>query len=78
MPRYFFHVRDSSGLIEDPDGIECFDGANVRTETIGLAREVMADHIRQGLDVSGWSFEVVDEHGQHVLPLQLSEAVRRV
>ncbi len=78
MPRYFLHVREAGDLVEDPDGTEFPDEAAVRKEAVEAAREIMAEHIRKGLDVSGWSFEVVDEDGRPVMSVPFSEAVQRV
>ena len=80
VSRYFFRVRDSSGFVEeeDPKGTECPDEASLKAEAVESARDVMAEYIRQGLDVSSWSYEVVDEHDRPVLTLPFSEAVRRV
>ena len=78
MPRFFFHIRDSDGLVEDPEGIECRDPSAIRDEAVGAARDLMADHIRKGFDVSGWSYEVVDERGRPILTLRFAEAVRRI
>ncbi len=78
VPRYFFHVRDTTGLlVEDPDGTELPDTAAARAEAAEAAREVMAEHIRKGEDVSGWRFEVTNEHDQPVLSLLFRDAVKQ-
>ena len=78
VPRYFLHVREAGDLVEDPDGTDFPDEAAVRKEAIEAAREIMAEHIRKGLDVSSWSFEVVDEDGRLIMSVPFSEAVQRV
>ena len=63
--------------MEDPDGSECPDDASIRREAIEGAREIMAEHIRKGRDVSDWSFEIVDEDNRPVMTVPFSEAIRR-
>jgi hypothetical protein len=63
--------------VEDPDGSECPDDASIRREAIEGAREIMAEHIRKGRDVSDWSFEIVDEDNRPVMTVPFSEAIRR-
>ncbi len=77
MPRYFLHVREAGDLVEDPDGVDFPDVAAARMEAVAAAREIMAEHIRKGLDVSSWSFEVVDEDGRLIMSVPFSEAVQR-
>ncbi len=76
MPRYFFHVREIVTLVEDEEGTECADGAAAREEAIRAARDVMAEHVRKGLDVSCWSFEINDEQGRPVMTVPFSAALR--
>ena len=78
MPRYFFHVHEAAGVTEDPEGAECQDEAAARKEAIEAARDIMAEHVRKGLDVSGWSFEIVDERGRPALIVPFAEAVQRI
>ncbi len=77
MPRYFLHVREAGDLVEDPDGTEFPDEAAVRKEAVEAAREIMAEHIRKGLDVSGWCFEITDANGRSIMTVPFSEAVQR-
>ncbi len=77
MPRYFFHVRANDGLVEDPERIECADEGSIREEAIEGARQLMAEHIRKGVDVSDWSYEIVDEHDRPVMTVAFSQAIRR-
>ncbi len=77
MPRYFFHVRKPGGTVQDLEGIGLPSETAARTEAIKAARDIMAEHIHKGLDVSGWSFEIADEDGRHVTTVPFSEAIRR-
>jgi hypothetical protein len=66
MPKYYFHIRDGSALIEDLEGMELPDIGSVHTEAIEAAREIMADRIRSGKTVDGQEFLVFDEDGRQV------------
>jgi hypothetical protein len=48
MPHYFLHVKDASGVLQDPDGQECDDLAAARQEAIEAARDLMAECLRLG------------------------------
>ncbi len=73
----FFHVHETDGVVEDSDGLDFSDETAARREAIKAAREIMAAHIRKGLDVSGWSFEIADGSGWPIMAVPFSEAIRR-
>lgn len=77
MPHYFFHVNEGGELVEDLEGAELPDASAARAEAMQAARDIMAEHIRKGLDVSGWSFEIADGSGWPIMAVPFSEAVRR-
>ncbi len=77
MPRYFFHVRENEGIVEDEEGLDFPDLGAARADALEAAREIMVAHIRKGLDVSHWYFEIADGSGWPVMAVRFSEAVRR-
>ena len=75
MPRFFFHLRDHRGLLEDPDGRFFDDLDRVRAAALKDARSIMCHDIENGsLDLRGW-IEVVDEAGGPVFVLKFTAAV---
>ena len=74
MPRYFFHIRNSDVLVDDPEGTEVSQSEFLRDEAIEAARDLLADGDLQGLDRREWAFEVADESGTTVLTLPFLEA----
>lgn len=66
MPRYYFNIRSSEGLIEDPDGTDLPDLDTARTEARQAARDLLASLLRAGEELDGQVFEIVDDQG-HIL-----------
>ncbi len=75
MPRYFFHVRDGDTLHRDDAGLDLPDIEAVIREAVQGAKDAMREAATQGQDVSGRSFEVVDENGEQVLTLPFARAI---
>jgi len=74
MPRYYFHIRDSQGLVlKDSEGLEFPDFESARAECRIIIESVLneteeRDHL--GKDVE---FQVVDENRRTVLVVPLHE-----
>jgi hypothetical protein len=69
MPRYFFHIVGSNGMIDrDLDGYEVPDLQAVRQEARKIASELAFDALADGTTAHE-IIEVVDESGQLVLRL---------
>jgi hypothetical protein len=49
MPRFYFHISNGQGFIEDEEGIELTDEAAARSNAVAAARDVMAGDLREGL-----------------------------
>ena len=65
---YFFHIRDDSGVVEDPDGIELPDMAALLAEVIRRFSELS----REASTHPSMRFEIADANGRTVLiaPMQ--------
>ena len=66
MPRFFLHVREAAGLVEDPDGSLAPDLSTACAEAATAAREIAAEHIRAGKPLAALRFEICDGAG-HLL-----------
>lgn len=73
--RYFFHLRESGGLVLDDEGIDLPDFDAVTAAAIAGARSVIAGEALAGKIPIGAVIEVDDEHGRRVLDLPFREAV---
>lgn len=62
MRRFYFHVCNGTGFVEDEKGLELPDLEAARAEAIRRARSVMASDVQRGmLDLS--SFIEIEEEG---------------
>jgi hypothetical protein len=76
MPRYFFHVCNGTGLVEDEEGQEIADEETARTIAVKEARELMSEEMRAGeLNVASF-IEVQNEKGEYLFTLQFEDAFR--
>jgi hypothetical protein len=74
MPRFFFHVHNGIGLIEDEYGRELPDLARVRTEAIKGIRSIVGDEVLKGrIDLRG-RIDIVDELALVVMTVSFEEA----
>jgi hypothetical protein len=75
MPRYFLHVCNGNGFVQDEEGIELPDLDAARLEAMRSARSIMASDVQRGiLDLSSF-IEVEDCDGKLVLTLGFQQAV---
>ena len=64
MPRFYFHIRDSGGLIRDDNGAEFDSLSEAHHEAIKMAKSVVAEMYDIGDVVDGQSIEISDEIGR--------------
>jgi hypothetical protein len=75
VPRYFFHICNGSGFIEDDEGQELDSDDVARNIAMASARDVMSNDIRDGqLDLASF-IEVEDDEGKLLFTLTFVEAV---
>jgi len=75
MPRYYFHICNGSGFVEDEEGQELPDLEAARAFAVRSARSIMASDVQRGmLDLSSF-IEIEDPQHQLVHTLGFEEAV---
>jgi hypothetical protein len=75
MPRFYFHIGDGHGFIEDEEGLDLVDEASARRNAVAAARDLMASDLRQGrLDLTSF-IEVEDDSHRLLFTLTFAEAV---
>ncbi len=75
MAHFFFHIKEGDHLIEDEEGIDLPDASAARAEALQAARELWADAIKAGKELSAEAFVIVDERGRPVASVSFSEAL---
>jgi hypothetical protein len=73
MPRYFFHVRDSSEHI-DEDGVELPSLDEARSQAVVAAGEALRDLDGKFWNGEDWRMWVNDETGATVCTLRFTTA----
>jgi hypothetical protein len=75
MPRFYFHICNGHGFIEDEEGVDLPDEPAARRNAVEAARDVMAGDLREGrLDLTSF-IEVEDEAHRLLFTLTFAEAV---
>lgn len=74
--RYFMHVTNGHGFVQDEEGCELPDEAAARRAALVAARDVMAGDMREGfLDLTSF-ITVEDEAHTFLFRLVFADAVR--
>jgi hypothetical protein len=76
MPRYYLHMSDGNGFIEDEEGVDLPNEAAARATALRCARDVMMGELRSGrLDLTSF-IEVEDEQRNLLFTLTFADAVK--
>ena len=76
MPRFYFHLSEGTGFVEDEEGRELADSGAARALAVHETRDLMAGEIRSGvLDLSSF-IEVQDEARKPLFTIRFDEAVQ--
>jgi hypothetical protein len=75
MPLFYFHLRDGTKLIRDPEGVRLPDIASARAEAVQSARELMSQSITgRALFGPEQQFEITNEAGETITIVPFREA----
>lgn len=75
MPRYYFHIHNGLGDVEDKEGRELADLDAAQAEAVVGARSLIASEVLEGrLDLNGF-IEVTSGQGHQILRVTYREAV---
>jgi hypothetical protein len=75
MPRYFFKLRESAALIDDPDGCEFLTLAAARAAAIAVARELVAVDLWANRPARLKRIEICDAAGQLLGTVSVQDAL---
>ena len=75
MFRFFFHLHHGFKEILDVEGSECPDDAGAIAHGIRIARDMLAEDVRNGHIDLGWKIRIVDDAGALVSSLTFAEVL---
>ena len=74
--RYYFNIRNDSGLARDPEGAD-FDTLEAASdEAVQSAREILAERLVRGEIIDGDIFEITTEAGEVVNIIKFKDTLR--
>ena len=76
MPRFFLHLCNGSGFVEDEEGVELSGVDAAREQAIDALRDIMAGEMRRGEINMGSFIEIEDQDRKWVMTIPFHEAVR--
>jgi hypothetical protein len=71
MPRFYFHIQDSSGIVDDL-GMELSNVAAAKCEAVRYASRLICDEAQAFWDAGEFQMTVSDEKGLALFSLALS------
>lgn len=74
MARYFFHLRDGTDCLLDPEGIELPNQEAVEKAALFAARDTLSHEMKDGRIDLRYRLDVENDAGEVVHSLPLSEA----
>ena len=78
MPQYYFHIRQSDLLLEDPDGTELPDIQAARLVAIEGVRDLVAERLRQARQVEPHSVVIAGEDGKSLVEVTFLEVLQEL
>ena len=78
MAIYFFHLRDHTEELLDPDGIELDSVDAIKFEALRAARDTLSQEIKTGVVDLRYRIDVEDIDGRVVHSLPLRDAFKMI
>jgi hypothetical protein len=75
VARFFFNVRDGAYLLKDEEGIDLPSIDHARAQALQSTRELLAEAIKSGGDLSVDAVVVADEQGNEITSIAIKEAL---
>ncbi|WP_324749615.1 hypothetical protein SH591_13930 [Sphingomonas sp. LY54] len=75
MPRFYLHVCNGNGFVEDEEGSDLPDASAAREKALAGARDIMAAEIQLGELDLGSFIEVEDENRNYLFTVTFAHAV---
>ena len=75
VARYFLQLRDGTGDVIDPDGIEYADIDVLKKKVLAAVRELISEDVRSGVIDLRFRIDAEDRDGLIVYTLDFADAV---
>jgi hypothetical protein len=75
MAKFFFHLRDHTDQVLDPEGIECPNAAVVEAKAMEAARDIIGNDAKAGAIDMRYRIDVEDTSDRIVHTLEFEDAV---
>lgn len=75
MARYYLQLRDQTGQLLDPDGLEHEDLDNLRKQVLLAVRDMLSEDVKSGVIDLRFRIDAEDRHGVIVYTLGFAEAL---
>lgn len=76
MPKLFLHIHDGGEFIEDLEGMTYPDVEAARAEAVDAAREMLAEKVRQGIEIDGQWIDICDEEGRSLASVRFRDQMK--
>ena len=73
MPKFYVHHVQGDTRILDKEGSDFPNLAAARLDVERAGLEILADHLKDGNDVTGWVLEIWDDQGEHIETVELHD-----
>ena len=75
MPRFYFHVCNGTGFVQDEEGQELPDVQSARLSAVQGLRDIMASELKDGLLKTASFIEIENSQRELLMTVPFSEAV---
>ena len=75
MARFYFHLRDHTDELLDPEGVECANVQAIATKALSAARDLIAGDVKDGAIDLRYRIDVEDAASEIVHSIEFEDAV---
>jgi len=75
MAKFYFHLRNHTNQLLDPEGVECANADAGATKALEAARDIIAGDARAGLIDMSYRIDVEDTSDRIIHSIEFEDAV---
>lgn len=77
MPRFYIHLENGEGLLEDEVGRDCADEEAARKEAVCAGADIIADELKHGLSSVTVTLVIEDQNHVRLMQVPMSASIER-